>query len=97
MSGVLESWLLPGARSRLGCLRRRGGPWLAGGGVGAGMLGVRAGLWSGSQPWDRLVVVVLVVGNLGFELQVRSGAFACRRRCSVVDVALGVLSVVPGL
>jgi hypothetical protein len=43
------------------------------------------------------MVVVLVVVTLGFELQVRSGAFGCGRRCSVVDDALGVLIVVPGL
>jgi hypothetical protein len=43
------------------------------------------------------MVVVVVLVNLGFELQVRSGAFGCGRRCSVVDVALGVLYVLLGL
>jgi hypothetical protein len=43
------------------------------------------------------MVIVVVAVNLGFELQVRRGAFGCGRRCSVVDVALGVLFVVPGL
>jgi hypothetical protein len=43
------------------------------------------------------MVVVLVVVTLGFVLQVCGGAFGCGRPCSVVDVALGVLSVVPGL
>jgi hypothetical protein len=97
MSGVLDLCLLPGARLRLGCARRRSGPELAGGGVGAGTCGVRAGLWGDARCWARPMVVVLVVVTLGFELQVCSGAFGCGGRCSVVYVALGVLSVVPGL
>jgi hypothetical protein len=97
MSGVFELCLLPGARLRLGCARRRSGPGLAGGGVGAGTCGVRAGHWGDAGRWARPMVIVVVAVNLGFELQVRRGAFGCGRRCSVVDVALGVLFVVPGL
>jgi hypothetical protein len=97
MSGRLELCLLPGARLRLGCARRRCGSGLAGGGVGAGTCGVRAGLWGDAGCWARPMVVVVVLVNLGFELQVRSGAFGCGRRCSVVDVALGVLYVLLGL
>jgi hypothetical protein len=94
---VLELSLLPEAHLRLGCARRRSGPGLVGGGVGAGTCGVRAGLWGDAGRWARPMVVVLVVINSGFELQVRSGALDCGRPCSVVDVALGVLSAVPGL
>jgi hypothetical protein len=94
---VLKLCLLPGARLRLGCGRRRSGPGLADGGVGAGTCGVRAGHWGDAGRWARPMVVVLVVVNLGCELQVCGGAFGCGRPCSVVDVALGVLSVAPGL
>jgi hypothetical protein len=49
--------------------------------------------------WARPVVVVVVVVTLEFELlgSSRSGAFRCWRGCSVVGVALEVISFVPGL
>jgi hypothetical protein len=88
---------LPGARSRLGGSRRRCGPWLAGGGVGAGTRGVRAGLWGDAGSCARPVVDIVVKVALLFVLLACRGAFLSGRLRSAVAVALDVFPLVRGL
>jgi hypothetical protein len=93
----LASCLLPERASRLGCARRRNGPGLAGGGVGAGTFGVRAGLWAGAKSWTQPAVDVVVVVALLFVFLACRRAFVSWCLRSAVAVALDVFSFMRSL
>jgi hypothetical protein len=78
--------------TRLGRARRHSGPRLAGGGVGAGTCGSRAGPWGDAGHLGRPVVDVAVAVALLCVLLACRGAFVSCRLRSTVGVALDVFS-----